>query len=136
MHYFSTDEEKKSSRSDRETFFEIVEFVNNHYTEDVNINIIAARMCISRNRLVRMFESHAGRPLKEYIDMLRIDHANQMLNNGCNVTEAAIGSGYQCIRTFNNVYKSYMGITPSEYIKQYEKNKEQQTKTDIMIKKG
>ena len=129
MRHFSAEEGKAPTRSDRETFFETVEFVNDHYTEDVNINVIAEHMCMSRNRLARMFEAHAGKSLKEYIDMLRIDHANQMINNGCNVTEAAIASGYQCIRTFNNVYKTYTGITPSEYKRQTAKNiKEEQKK--------
>lgn len=123
MRHFPNEEERNVSRSDREMFFEVIEFVNNHYMEDVNINSIAEHMRISRNRLVRMFESYSGRSLKEYIDGLRIAHANRLLNHGSNVTEAAIGSGYQCIRTFNNVYKNHMGITPSEYIKQHVKNK-------------
>lgn len=117
MRHFPTDEERNLPRSDREMFFEVVEFVNNHYMDDVNISAIAAQMCISRNRLVRMFESYSGKSLKEYIDELRIDHANGMMYHGSNVTEAAIGSGYQCIRTFNNIYKAHMGMTPSDYIK-------------------
>ncbi len=128
MRHFSIDEEKAPVRTGREAFFETVEFVNNHYTEDININIIAEHMLMSRNRVVRMFETHAGKSLKEYIDMLRVDHANRMINNGSNVTEAAIASGFQCIRTFNNVYKTYMGVTPSEYMRQTEKNKKAEQK--------
>lgn len=123
MRHFPAAEERNLPRSDREMFFEVVEFVNNHYMEDVNINSVAERMCISRNRLVRMFEACSGKSLKEYIDELRIAHANRLLNNGSNVTEAAIGSGYQCIRTFNNVYKMHTGMTPSEYIKHHVKRK-------------
>ena len=123
MRHFSVDEENAPARPGREMFFETVEFVNNHYTEDININIIAEHMLMSRNRIVRMFERNAGKSLKEYIDMLRVDHANRMINNGSNVTEAAIASGFSCVRTFNNVYKTYMGVTPSEYMKQAAKNK-------------
>ena len=123
MRHFPAEGDRKISRFDRELFFKVIEYVNNHYMEDVNINSVAEQMCISRNRLVRMFELYSGRSLKYYIDELRIAHANRLLNQGSNVTEAAIGSGYQCIRTFNNVYKTHMGLTPSEYIKVHVKNK-------------
>lgn len=128
MRHFSVEEEKAPASSGREAFFETVEFVNNHYTEDININIIAEHMLMSRNRVTRMFETHAGKTLKEYIDMLRVDHANRMINDGCNVTEAATASGFQCIRTFNNVYRTYMGIAPSEYMRQRAKDKKAEQK--------
>ena len=36
---------------------------------------------------------------------------------GMSITEAALESGFQSVRTFNNSYKEYMGMTPTEYIK-------------------
>ena len=38
------------------------------------------------------------------------------MDQGRTVTDAALESGFQCIRTFNSTYKRLTGITPSEYL--------------------
>ena len=58
--------------------------------------------------------------LKNEIAVLK-RKANELLKEGHNISEAAFGSGFQCIRSFNNIYKNLTGITPSEYLKEYVK---------------
>ena len=55
--------------------------------------------------------------LNEYINSIRIKNANELLSNGVSVAEAALESGFQSIRTFNNTYKDFMGIKPTEFLK-------------------
>ena len=64
-----------------------------------------------------MFRKYAGTDLNEYINSLRIKQVNQMLLQGCRITEAATESGFQSIRTFNNLYRLQTGMTPSEYLR-------------------
>lgn len=53
----------------------------------------------------------------EYIYSLRIKKANGLIKQGCSVTDVAMKSGFQSIRTFKNIYKKVTGITPKEYKK-------------------
>lgn len=117
MRHFATDDTSVASSNERREFYNVVEYTNQHYTSNINIQIIASRLYISRGRLARLFHKYSGMDLNEYINMLRIKHANQLLMSGSRITEAATESGFQSIRTFNNIYKAHMGITPSEYIK-------------------
>ena len=55
--------------------------------------------------------------MSEYINKLRIKNANLMLAQGASITEASMESGFRSIRTFNNVYKGIMSMTPSEYVR-------------------
>ena len=66
---------------------------------------------------MRLFAKHLGVSVKEYITDLRIKKANELLALGYSVTETAMESGFQSVRTFNSSYKAYMGITPTQYQK-------------------
>jgi len=115
MRHFAT-EETASSRNERQEFYQVVEYINEHYTTDINIQIIASRLYIPRGRLARLFRKYSGTDLNEYINSLRIQRANQLLLQGCRITEAATESGSQSIRTFNNLYRIHMGMTPSQFL--------------------
>lgn len=119
MRHFATEEPSSAASDERREFYKVVEFANHNYTTNINIQTVAARLYIPRGRLAKLFRKYSGMDLNEYINSLRIKHANQLLMNGSRITEAATESGFQSIRTFNNIYKAQMGVTPSEYIKSW-----------------
>lgn len=116
---FPADEGSNHSKKEKNEFFKITQYVNNHYTEELNINSLAESLYMSRGKLAAVFFKYAGISLKVYINILRIRKANQLLADGEDITSAAMASGFQSIRTFNNTYKLCMGITPTEYIKMH-----------------
>lgn len=115
MRHFAT-EESASSRNERQEFYQVVEYINQNYTSDINVQTIAARLYMPRGRLARQFRKYSGMDLNEYVNSLRIKRANQLLLQGCRITEAATESGFQSIRTFNNLYRIHMGMTPTQYL--------------------
>lgn len=121
--YFPEDESMIPGKSERKEIYKTLEYINEHFKENINIQDISDAMFISRSRLTKLFTKYAGMGINEYITSLRIKNANHLLSAGHNVTEAAIDSGFQSIRTFNNTYKAYTGITPTEYIRKYIKKK-------------
>ena len=106
-----------SQERDRREFYNIVNYINKHFKEDITVEHIAKSLYFSRGRLSSAFKKFAGVGITEYVNRLRIQNANYLLSQGMSITEAALDSGFQSIRTFNNVYKSIMHITPSEYIR-------------------
>jgi AraC-like DNA-binding protein len=48
---------------------------------------------------------------------MRVGHACQQLEKGCNITEIAFSSGFSSISTFNRAFLKHMGTSPREYIK-------------------
>ena len=75
----------------------------------------------------KIFLKYSGISINEHISMLRIKCANQLLVGGQSIIEAALESGFQSVRTFNNTYKKYMGMTPTEYIKKMLNQKRSKT---------
>ena len=102
---------------EQKDFLDIMEYVKEHFEEDIDISILAERLCMYRGRLSTIFTKYAGMSLKEYIYSLRIKKANELMNQGCGVIEAALQSGFQSVRTFNHIYKKMTGITPKDYKK-------------------
>lgn len=117
MRYFPSSKIHSASRKDRIDFYQITEFVNENFAENINIKELSSILFMSKRRISSLFAKYTGTSLNDYINQLRIKNANKLLDSGSSVTEAAFASGFQCIRTFNNVYKEQMNITPSEYIK-------------------
>ena len=117
MKYFPESHRTKGEKDLRQDFYRITEYINKHYLCDVSVKTLSHELFIPERKITKLFKKYSGIELKTYVNTLRIKKANRLLNDGFNITNAALCSGFQCVRSFNNIYKGYMGITPSEYIK-------------------
>ena len=115
--HFPEDAKLHSGKSTKNDFYRIVEYINEHFTENITVTSISSHFYFSRGKLTSVFKKYAGTTINEYITQLRIKNANKLLLGGQSITAAALSSGFESIRTFNNCYKKVMGITPSEYVK-------------------
>ena len=106
-------------RKDAALFSRAAEYANAHFDrEELTVEGIARALYISREKLSNLFTQYAGITCKQYIHALRVDQVNRLLLEGADITEAAMKAGFGSIRTFNSVYKSVTGMTPTEFIKQ------------------
>lgn len=112
--HFGTD--SLQTNGSRKIFYSITDYINKNYCEDISVGSIAAAFYFSRGKLSTIFKKYSGVSINDYIGNLRIKKANAMILAGSSVTEAAIESGFKNIRSFNNVYKRVMGMTPREYL--------------------
>lgn len=118
MTKFPGGEAEQSPSDEKQIFYEIAEYINLRFTENITVQSIARDMFVSRGRISSIFEKYAGTDINAYKNSLRVNKANELFESGmADITEVAYQSGFQTIRTFNNTYKKIMGITPSEYIK-------------------
>lgn len=110
-------EENRIYNKEQQEFFKILEYINEHFEEDINVKNLSERLFLGRGRLSAIFTKYSAMPPNEYINLLRVKKANNLMNQGCDITEAALQSGFPSIRTFNNIYKKIIGITPSDHKK-------------------
>ncbi len=95
----------------------ILDYIGKNYKENITVQQISEDFFISRNALNKKFRQYLGITLREYILRFRIEKANELIEGGKSVNEAAYESGFRSIRTFNNAYRANMGFTPTEYMK-------------------
>ena len=122
MRYFPSND-KNTEKKQLTEFYKIVDYINAHFREKINISIIAKNLYMSREKVSALFRKYSNTGLSEYLDKLRIINVNKLLAEGYSMTDAAFESGFQSIRTFNNTYKNVMKMSPSEYIRRNDKQK-------------
>lgn len=95
---------------------QIYEYLVQNYTNDIQLEAIAAHANISPSAFCRYFKARTKKTLKEFVNDLRINHACQMLEeNNLAITQISFESGFNNISNFNRRFKEIKGITPQQY---------------------
>lgn len=97
-----------------------VEYINRTGVKDEPDNEkVAKAIGVTPNYLIRVFKECLGISLHKYVMNLKVEKAQQiLLTSQVNVTEAARLAGFSSIHVFSKTFKSYMGISPSEFMEQ------------------
>lgn len=94
-----------------------INFINEHYAEQIRNETIAEELHIDTRYLIRLFSKHVGTPPYQYLTQCRIEHGYEFLRNGKNVTETAYLCGYQSENAFRIAFKRIMGRSPKTVLK-------------------
>lgn len=99
-----------------EKFTMVCNYINEHCTENINIDELAALAGFSKFHFSRLFKQFSNMSCYEYLTRQRIAYAEQLLlQPDIPITEVAMRSGFGSLSTFNRTFKSAKNCTPSEY---------------------
>lgn len=92
----------------------LVDFVEDHLTEEIDIAGLASRLGTTEYHLRRMFSSLAGMPLSEYVRRRRMSvAAAEVLGDG-DLLGIATRFGYGSTEAFNRAFRSVHGVGPAD----------------------
>ena len=95
----------RKEKKEKNEFYSVVNYVGEHFKENINVQSIANALYMDRGRLSKLFLKYAGVSLNTYINSLRLSHVKKLTDEGMTVTGAALESGFGSLRTYNNVKK-------------------------------
>lgn len=99
-----------------EKFLAVSNYINDHFTENLTVDLLAAQTGFSKFHFSRLFKQFTGMTCYSYIISKRISCAEKFLvTPNFSITEAAMQSGFNSLSTFNRIFKTAKGCTPSEY---------------------
>ena len=102
-----------------ELFNETLEYIDNHFTEELSLGEIAANTGFSKFHFSRLFKQYTNYNFSDYLCFRRIKEAEALLARpDVSITDVAISSGFSSISTFNRLFKQQKGCSPSEYRRQ------------------
>lgn len=96
----------------------ILEYIENNYTEKITIDQLCSMANISRFHFCRIFKDITGKSVGEYLNSIRVNKAETMLKEtDMNITEVAMACGFNDINYFSRLFKEYKKISPSTVVK-------------------
>ena len=94
-----------------------LEYIRNHYSEDMNIADVARAVFVTPNYLSRVFKEEVGENYTDWLNRYRIDQAKILLRTDreAKAYEIAEKVGFNNYKYFIMVFKKYTSATPKEY---------------------
>jgi len=93
-----------------------IDFIHEHYNEQVTLNEVAENIYVSTFYISRMFKKELGKSFIDYLNDVRIEKAKELLKDVKYKTyEVAELVGISDPHYFSKIFKKYSGMTPSEY---------------------
>ena len=98
-----------------------IEYIHKKYTDELISAEKLSEMCgISYDYLRKLFEKFYGVSPIKYINQLKLNRAKELLNSGLySVSDSAFQSGFSDLSHFCRFFKEHVGVSPSEYLKDY-----------------
>lgn len=94
---------------------DIINYLHEHFTEDISLEQLASHFYISQYHLCREFKRYTSSTIVQYIHNLRVLHAQRLLQESdYSITEISKRVGFSNVTHFNRVYKSVTGMSPSQ----------------------
>lgn len=132
---FSEDEEQGLTEPERATAFlnrcaelrepeapisldNVFQYITNHFTEDIYLERIAEQTNLSAKYLSRSFKEKTGVNITDYIGLLRISKAKELLvQSAMSVGGVGEAVGFDNRTTFFRTFKKLEGVSPNDYRK-------------------
>lgn len=99
----------------------VFDYIFTHFKEEISLQEVADLLPMSTGAFCRLFKRKTNRTLTDFLKELRIGHAAKLMLEGKhNITEACYDSGYNNISNFNKHFREIKGLSPRDFLKQYQ----------------
>ena len=114
-----------------------LDYIGEHYMETIRIEELAGHCHISETHFRRLFSSCINMGPLEYINLVRIQNACEMLRKtDALVSDIAFRCGFSTLSTFNRNFKQVTGCSPYEWRKDPANFEQQIMKFEIHSEEG
>ena len=95
------------------------DYVMNNFQSQISLNDIADKISMNKTAFCRYFKKATNTNFSAYLNEIRIGYACKLLQAEDNATIARVcyESGFNNLSNFNQKFKQFMGLTPSQYVK-------------------
>ncbi len=108
----------KIARTDDAPIRRVVSYINENYTENISISYLCERFYYTKNTLARHFKRHMNSTVNNYILLLKINRAKNMLyETDKSIQEISDECGFSSSNYFSLIFARKTGLSPSEFRK-------------------
>ena len=104
---------------ERSEILKIKEYVQLHYSENIDLNLVAGLVNVTPSHLSNLFKKETGTNFSSYLTDVRMQTAGKLLKSpDMLIYEVAEKTGYSNGGYFGKAFKKYWGVSPEEYKKE------------------
>ena len=96
---------------------DILEYIDDHITEDINAEVLAARAGFSAWHFCKVFQWGIGVSVMNYVRNRRLAFAAYDLGGGRRILDMALEYGFETHSGFSKAFRRYYGSSPETYRK-------------------
>lgn len=114
IHYMM---EQKQTEANSQCYGQrILDYLNEHYTEDLLYEEVAEQIGISYSYLRRIVKEETGKSVNDYINKIRIEKMKDLLlTTDDPINQIAEKVGYHNMQSVTRYFRKFEGITPKEF---------------------
>ncbi|MFR3225736.1 MAG: helix-turn-helix domain-containing protein [Blautia massiliensis (ex Durand et al. 2017)] len=94
----------------------VLHYINEHFSEPLTLDELAARFFISKYHLLRKFDAQVGTTVHRYILQKRLINAKQLLAGGVPPSQVCQYCGFGDYANFYRAFKTEYGQTPRQFV--------------------
>lgn len=91
-----------------------------HLSEEITLPVLLKQFSVNKNTLNDAFNKEVDMSCMMYLERLRVSFAKKLLQyESYPISEVSVMCGYQDTNYFSRVFKKHMGMTPTEFLKNF-----------------
>ncbi len=99
----------------------VVAYIKERYQTDITLSAVAKEKFVSAEHLCRIFKKHTGFGFNEFLTLVRLQQAENMLKHreGRSISEIAYSCGFNDSNYFSDKFRRAYGTSPLRYSKEH-----------------
>lgn len=94
----------------------VVNYIQQHYGEDITLDDIAAHVCLSRSYLCALFKKNMNMTINDYLLRVRVEKSIELMKSRAwNTGEIGRKCGFSSQSHYTKVFRKFIGLTPGQY---------------------
>lgn len=110
---------KKSLQKEQHRMDSIYKYVELHYDQSPDVNVIAEHVNLTTAAFCRFFRKNAKMTFTDFVNIYRINQAKNLLLQNKTVSETCFAVGFESLSYFNKLFKKIVSENPSDFRKKY-----------------
>lgn len=113
----------KSSRHTQHYVIEMLNYIGTNFNQSITVSQVASAVGLNVNYAMGLFQSVMQLTIKQYITMMRINHAKALLSDtDKTMLDVSLTAGFNSLSRFYENFQKYTGFSPMNYRKQMRGN--------------
>ncbi len=116
--YANVSSTEKPLGKEKKAIQQVRHYIEEYFAEGITLNQLAQQVALSPYYLLRAFSAEVGMPPYEYLESVRIRHAQRLIETGKPLAEVAAEVGFSSQSHMTRQFKKIIGATPGQYAQQ------------------